>query len=1189
MNRNIGISAGFVAVIVVFIRALLPSGQVSGTAAAPAATDKKQAAAGKRQAKKKAAAGKRQATPATGAAAAANTVVVVTPPEDEYLEGPWLATQQFYGLPSDFSQPDDLPGDDDLFAIDKVQQCGRDSTCGPQLGQFFGIGDPSKVEFLLATVPDPLHSRLSLFTDSSIQAIEGAATQAGWRFAAQWLPWNDNIDPDEKDPKVRREQRADTRNQEKQPGVMVFRSPTSAQVLVVFLAGETPTGGINSAQFQLARAYMEAINDPGEVRIQGPTFSGSFPSLTNLLRYDKALYRGRSYRVRSGTVSSSAAGEAFQQQFPDFHGATANSKDQAKYFSLALQDMRIPEKYAALLAEDESSAGEAAVQAASDIKVFRFPRDISHLRNAYREAVQSSKSENAPAPDIDFSLKDPTTGEDSIPIFSSTQTPLSQNGVLNEITSAIRREGIQIVRVNASNVLDLLFLAEVLKQRCPDTRLIVEFPDVLFAQAAQAGKLAGTLALSSYPMFYANNQWMGNFQSKQPQFFSDANSEGVYNATLLLLSARLGPYRASYGFLNVSDYNWKKLLHPPTWILMLDRQGFLPVNVLPHTPEQEITEKWFQKVTVAGTSLRPQLPSPSGLWSFVSTTLALAGVLISIWIFAVTLGPTLQVDARLTLTEIDSEGDGRSFFLFLFLILLASMLMVMWSPLLAPNQGFSLSLFLPGLVAGALLMAPALFLLWSGACCAGANGAKMLFGLLALGGALCLWLTSCSDGSDRSLFFALRATELRVGSCPAWPILAALAALLAFSFVHLTRFYLSACQKPEVLTEDIETPLQPRLYDAFDNFNASLESPVGLWKRKHWIWFAGILVLAGLLCLVGRIDVKLRSVEGRPYDFLVAGLQLLVVLTLLVACWHAMQLWRSFQSFLSCLGILPLATSFIRTDRSASNRPIWVRRLNLQSIDIHARCLVALHDMQLLRKNERTAPVAPLAPSWELESWIQTYMDRLKHGLLQVDPPQTRDQALEAAREIRRLHKKIATEMFKLARYQWMHKPLSARMLGPQLASAAASGDKAAELPDRGHGDKLGDLAQTFLALHYSAFILYGIRQIQYLVGFLSVGFVLLVISTSSYSFQAPEFIGRLLLALFAVTMWVVWTCLSGMERDPIISRIGGTDPGKLNSDFYFKLLSYGGLPLLGLLASEFPAVSNFLFFWVQPALEKFR
>jgi hypothetical protein len=134
--------------------------------------------------------------------------------------------------------------------------------------------------------------------------------------------------------------------------------------------------------------------------------------------------------------------------------------------------------------------------------LFIFPRDISHLRNAYHEAVQSGKSTGAPATDLDFSLKDVDSGKDSIPTFSKTQTPLSENGELNELMGGIRRQRIRVVELNAANVLDLLFLTRVLRAQCPDTRVLLSNPDLLFVQAAQTSPMSGILAFSSYPLFF---------------------------------------------------------------------------------------------------------------------------------------------------------------------------------------------------------------------------------------------------------------------------------------------------------------------------------------------------------------------------------------------------------------------------------------------------------------------------------------------------------------------------------------------------------------------------------------------------------------------------------------------------------------------------------------------------------------
>jgi hypothetical protein len=63
-------------------------------------------------------------------------------------------------------------------------------------------------------------------------------------------------------------------------------------------------------------------------------------------------------------------------------------------------------------------------------------------------------------------------------------------------------------------------------------------------------------------------------------------------------------------------------------------------------------------------------------------------------------------------------------------------------------------------------------------------------------------------------------------------------------------------------------------------------------------------------------------------------------------------------------------------------------------------------------------------------------------------------------------------------------------------------------------------------------------------------------------------------------------TCLVGLERDPILSRIAGTTPGKLDVESYLKVIGYGTLPVLGLLASQFPSISGFLYSWVAPTLQ---
>jgi hypothetical protein len=617
------------------------------------------------------------------------------------IEGPWLATRSFFRSADNPPRPKARGAEINFETPALVQDCVKTpGDCRTGLTRYFGIPTSNQIEFLIATVPDPLHSRLSLGTDSFIQAIEEAADASDWIFANEWLPWIDSASPEEKDPAKRREERAEIRRQETQPGILLFRRSASFvkekpgsgdETLLVFLVGETPTAGVNSSQFQLARAYTRGIREPaGKIRIMGPTFSGSFHSLKRLLGGDQIP--PDKYRVRSGTVTGLDEGTDLQDWGVDFRSATASTSDDENYFRSALEDVGIGPERALALIEDESEFGKNATELSASpkkdklsaspekkkeapIRVLRFPRDISHLRNAYRDAVSAPKSGNSTPPDIEFSIKDPETGEDSIPIFSGSQSPLSQYGVVNAITDAIQRDGIRLVQVRATNVLDMLFLADVLKRQCPDTRILLHYPDVLLVQAAQNEPLTGTLVLASYPEFFESNDWMGGNQKTQPFIFPDANSEGIYNATVLLLNSDSDPSKL------LADYHWRDLPHAPTWLLTLDRQGFLPVDLFPHTVEYEKTERWFQQIRQPADDAVPiHLPEPPRIWKITSTTIALACIVVSLWIFWISCWPTLEMDARFSLLQIDPETGWRRFHLFTIVSSLAVMNMLIWIP-----------------------------------------------------------------------------------------------------------------------------------------------------------------------------------------------------------------------------------------------------------------------------------------------------------------------------------------------------------------------------------------------------------------------------------------------------------------------------------------------------------------------------
>src|SRR5215471_4079364 len=51
------------------------------------------------------------------------------------------------------------------------------------------LGSKFKTEFIIATLPDPLHTHFSLSFDRSVEAIQQAAQDEDYDYDSSWLPW----------------------------------------------------------------------------------------------------------------------------------------------------------------------------------------------------------------------------------------------------------------------------------------------------------------------------------------------------------------------------------------------------------------------------------------------------------------------------------------------------------------------------------------------------------------------------------------------------------------------------------------------------------------------------------------------------------------------------------------------------------------------------------------------------------------------------------------------------------------------------------------------------------------------------------------------------------------------------------------------------------------------------------------
>jgi hypothetical protein len=120
---------------------------------------------------------------------------------------------------------------------------------------------------------------------------------------------------------------------------------------------------------------------------------------------------------------------------------------------------------------------------------------------------------------------------------------------------------------------------------------------------------------------------------------------------------------------------------------------------------------------------------------------------------------------------------------------------------------------------------------------------------------------------------------------------------------------------------------------------------------------------------------------------------------------------------------------------------------------------------------------------------------------------------------------------------------------------------------------------KKFLALRVAAYLRYLFAHLRScLIGSLASA-LLALLAITFYVFAPKHFVSLAgWVGLGIAVVLTLWIFLQ-MDRNPTLSRIGGTTPGQVTFDraFLTKLFTYAGIPALGLVATQFPAVGQML------------
>ncbi len=978
--------------------------------------------------------------------------------------------------------------------------------------------------------------------DRYVETIMAAAGNAGYTFHTYWLPWEDEQPSGSSASEPRRKQDADRKLRDRMPGILLFRgppkpgSPEAAIPLAIFLVPETPTAGVNEAALHTALSII-----PGpEIPVAGPCFSGSFWTLKKIF----AQYPHH-FRVITGSATVTDEWKAFPAQNVSF-ASTVYDDDYAigKLFRM-IRDEWDSDARVAVISESATRYGQSrrdakAMKGANSSDdgnavsallkyTLTFPREISQLRNAYSEhpeiaATTGNSKVTGPAGSLlPLELRDLRSGNDSVPLFARTQTPISQEAALQNIARALRSRNIEYALLTATDPLDVIFLARYLRNACPDIRLLTLGADVLYARAALENPLSGTLSVTTYPMFPEG--WTRLWQSGRTNYipFPSVESEGIYNATARLLEqshytsepVRLEDYRRPFcadkaGRCAASDAPeqlvWKQNADggtaPALWLTVLSRTGYWPVGV----------------IGAHGSTLRRAL-YPTLLYWIVALVLS---VLFATLLWRARRRSPDRQDAVLQSAAISAAVA--------VLIVLAGPFLVNVAPLTALMvSSFSLAAILA--VAAPALEAHRV-----------EREARFAIVLLPVSLLVAFSLSYLSLFLPKErlehIFFSFRSLSLLSGVSPISPLLLLLFAVFWWALAHLARCRSAAEWEKRVHAEallrclGLQTDrIQPFLREAFPSTDQ---------------WRFGIIYVLAFFTLFTATYTSIRAIEPRPYNELFSATLAFALTASVMAAYRFIRVWLEMRMLLAKLEILPIREVFSTIRGGHSWSLLFSGPRSEFPIDRY---------VELARR---------IRNSGEYQRCTAVFRHIVS---LMAERRGMRGQGNRDEDNVTLTVQVAKAEVYETVDERGFSLPLKAREEGPET-----------EPPPLVEGDQQLEAAtMEFITLPAYEFIVYVLGQMRTMLFFFSGSFVLAAVSLLAYPFSGSGLIANALVTSFLLVGATVTWVLADIDKNPILSRINGTQPGKIGIEFIQAVVVFGLLPLVTVLAAYFPDFGRLL------------
>lgn len=509
-----------------------------------------------------------------------------------------------------------------------------------------------EISYLIVTVADPIDSDDNYRFDLQLDTLHRALATDNddpWVVSNFYSPWQ--IFRDRRQAKYEVTLHDEEHLYRQEPGVLVFGKAhlddkpriaesrfATHQILVVLLVGEQPTLGIQRPAFKLAvdqirvweaarhahaRQTDRKKSQPLVISVAGPTFSGSAASLASTIRECVEQSRLQHAELHFEVITGEAVGidpQWFRKTAENTKfGATIRHQRVATHAlanHLAARQPWNPGKKLriAWLVESSTALGASvrgpktgardrapaspwnhahSTHKVAESAYFYYPLHISQVRNQYeRRRHQEDLHPPAIAPlpgatsPLPFEASDDT--RDLPDMMTPSMTGPAVELQLAQTLNTIDRDGYQYVGISATDVRDPIFLADQIREHCPQVQILILGPALLHTHPQYRASLSGAILASTYPMLADAQRWCYPFQygaggapppgeshgPVRPAFSNpDDSCAGLYNAIILLRALDRGrPDSGKSSPPQKGTARWKSD-SPAT----IDVAGFLPL------------------------------------------------------------------------------------------------------------------------------------------------------------------------------------------------------------------------------------------------------------------------------------------------------------------------------------------------------------------------------------------------------------------------------------------------------------------------------------------------------------------------------------------------------------------------------------------------------------------------------------